>query len=278
MSFLGSYFTYDGVTSHDFGLRLVSINGNLNEVPSGSNIETFTTSVIRNPQKLLLGVKGEQVLEFQVEIVSEKAVDLPTFLRIKQWLFGKIGYRKLQIEEEWYSDFYFNCIFKANEDIKFGGEFFGVRCTVECDSPYAYTYPMTQEYLSDGSVSMDIEFDNFSAEMYGLKPIIEFKLSSSGSNFAIDNKTTNRAFEMKDLEPEEVIKVDNKNQIITSSIGLNRFKNLSKGLIVWDYSLDKEERYCGYFYLTHGVNKLEVLGYFEYLKITYQNAVRLGGG
>ena len=276
MSFLGSYFTYNGTTSYDFGLMLVSINGNLNDIPSGSGIETYSTSVMRNPQKLFLGVKENQVLEFQVEIVSEKAIDLPTFLRIKQWLFGTSGYHKLQIEEEWYSDFYFNCMLKANEDIKFGGEFFGVRCTVECDSPYAYTFPLTKEYKSDDSVSSYGVFDNFSAELYGLKPIIEFKLANNGSSFAIDNKTTGRAFEMTGLNPEEIITVDNKNQIITSSRDIKRFKNLSKGLKKLD--ILGQDRNCGYFYLSHGINDLEFIGYFEYLKITYQNAVRLGGG
>ena len=276
MSFLGSYFTYKGITSYDFGLMLVSINVDLNNIPSGSGTEIYSTSVIRNPQKLFLGVKESQPLEFQIEIVSEKAIDLPTFLRIKQWLFGSSGCHKLQIEEEWYSDFYFNCILKANEDIKFAGEFFGVRCTVECDSPYAYTFPLTKEYKSDNSVLSNGIFDNFSSEIYGLKPIIEFKLAGKGNSFAIDNKTTGRAFEMTNLNPEEVITVDNKNQIITSSTGLNRFKNLSKGLNT--LALLNQDRICGYFYLSHGINYLEFIGYFEYLKVTYQNAVRLGGG
>ena len=82
----------------------------------------------------------------------------------------------------------------------------------------------------------------------------------------IKNITTNREFKMSDLSPNEVITVDNQNEIITSSTGLNRFKNLSKG--------EKQ----GYFSLAHGLNKLECHGLAEYLKITYQFAVRLGGG
>ena len=276
MSFLGSYFTYDGTTSREYGLMLVSIDKSIREVPSGSGIEIQNVSVMRNERKMILGIKENQALEFPIEIVSKDPIDLPTFLRIKQWLFGVTGYKKLQIEEEYYSDFYYNCIIKAIEDITIGGEYYGLRCNVECDSPYAYTFPLTKEYKSDKSISSTGTFDNFSAELYGLKPIIEFKLASNGSSFAIDNKTTGRAFEMTGLNPKEIIKIDNKNQIITSSTGLNRFKNMSKGLKKLQKS--GEYRNCGYFYLEHGINNLEFIGYWEYLKIEYQICVRLGGG
>lgn len=266
MSFLGNYFNFDGINSKDFGLKIVSINGNLTDIPSGSGYEYQTVSAIRNPKKLFLGLKESNALEFSIEIVSENPIDLPTFLRIKHWLFVNIGYQKLQIESEWYEDFYFNCILKPTEDIKFGGECFGIRCMVECDSPYAYTFSTTITYTFDSSIMNPFEFDNLSAEIYGLRPIIEFKLSNSGKDFKILNLRTNRVFEMTNLSPNEVITVDNQNEIITSSTGLNRFKNLSR---------NKNQ---GYLSFTHGVNKFECYGYAEYLKITYQFAVRLGGG
>ena len=266
MSFLGNYFNFAGINSKDFGLKIVSINGNLTDVPSGSGYEYQSISAVRNPRKLFLGLKESNALEFTIEIVSENPVDLPTFLRIKHWLFGNIGYQKLQIESEWYEDFYFNCILKSTEDIKFGGECFGLRCNVECDSPYAYTFPQTNIYNFDSSAINYFEFDNFSAEIYGLRPIIEFKLSNSGKDFKILNLKTNRIFEMTNLVPNEVITVDNQNELITSSTGLNRFKNLSR---------NKNQ---GYFSLVHGVNKLECHGLLNYLKITYQFAIRLGGG
>ena len=266
MSFLGNYFNFAGINSKDFGLKIVSINGNLTDVPSGSGYEYQSISAVRNPRKLFLGLKESNALEFTIEIVSENSIDLPTFLRIKHWLFGNFGYQKLQIEDEWYSDFYFNCILKANEDIKFGGEYFGLRCNVECDSPYAYTFLTTKTYAFDSSIMNPFEFDNLSAEIYGLRPIIEFKLSNSGKDFKILNLKTNRIFEMTNLVPNEVITVDNQNELITSSTGLNRFKNLSR---------NKNQ---GYFSLVHGVNKLECHGLLNYLKITYQFAIRLGGG
>lgn len=257
---------YNGISSKDFGLILTSINTSLNEVTSGSGIEIKSESVMKNPKKIFLGARENTVLEFPIEIVSKEPIDLPTFLRIKNWLFGDPTYHKLQIEDEWYSDFYFNCILKANEDIKFGGQYFGIRCNVECDSPYAYTFPQTNVYNFDSSAINYFEFDNFSAEIYGLRPIIEIKISSVGNSFNIKNLATNREFKMTNLSPNEVITVDNQNEIITSSTGLNRFKNLSKG----------ENQ--GYFSLVHGINKLECHGLLNYLKITYQFAVRLGGG
>lgn len=116
---------------------------------------------MRNSLKLFLGVKENQVLEFPFEIISKKSIYLPAFLRIKQWLFGTPGYHKLQMEDEWYTDFYFNCILKASEDIKFGGEYFGLKCNVECDSPYAYTFPQTKTYNFNSSVINYFELITF---------------------------------------------------------------------------------------------------------------------
>ena len=50
MSFLGNYFVYNGISSKDFGLILVSINTSLNEVTSGSGIEIKSESVMKNPK------------------------------------------------------------------------------------------------------------------------------------------------------------------------------------------------------------------------------------
>lgn len=266
MSFTGNYFIYNGISSKDFGLILASINTNLNDIPSGSGIEIQSASVMKNSRKLFLGVKDNQVLEFPIEIVSQSSIDLPTFLRIKQWLFGCTGYHELVIEDEWYSDFYFNCILKPSEDIKFGDEYFGIRCSVECDSAYAYTFPRTKTYNFDDSVINSFEFDNFSAEIYGLRPFMQFQMSNPGGEIIIRNLTDRREFRMSELSPDEVITVDNQNEIITSSTGPGRFKNLSKG----------ENQ--GFLSFVHGVNKLECQGYVRYLKITYQFAVRLGGG
>ena len=47
MSFLGNYFVYNGISSKDFGLILVSINTGLNDIVSGSGIEIKSESVMK---------------------------------------------------------------------------------------------------------------------------------------------------------------------------------------------------------------------------------------
>lgn len=83
MSFLGNHFVYNGISSKDFGLILLSINGNLNEILSSSGIEIQNISGVRNPRRLFLSIKENQVLEFSIEITSKEFIDLPAFLRIK---------------------------------------------------------------------------------------------------------------------------------------------------------------------------------------------------
>ena len=62
MSFLGNYFNFAGINSKDFGLKIVSINGNLTDIPSGSGYEYQSISAIRNPRKLFLGLKESKDL------------------------------------------------------------------------------------------------------------------------------------------------------------------------------------------------------------------------
>ena len=48
------------------------------------------------------------------------------------------------------------------------------------------------------------------------------------------------------------------------SVIMNYYRHLDKEKVQFDFA--------------HGINKFECYGYVEYLKITYQFAVRLGGG
>ena len=67
MSFLGNHFVYNGISSKDFGLILVSINTSLNDIVSGSGIEIKSESVMKNPIKLFLGAKENLSLEWSLK-------------------------------------------------------------------------------------------------------------------------------------------------------------------------------------------------------------------
>ena len=94
MSFLGNYFNFGGVNSKDFGLKIVSINDNVTDIPAGSGYEYQSVSSIRNPKKLFLGLKESNALEFPIEIVSENPIDLPTFFTHKALAFWKFWVSK----------------------------------------------------------------------------------------------------------------------------------------------------------------------------------------
>ena len=59
-------------------------------------------------------------------------------------------------------------------------------------------YPLHTVFLAL-NLKVYFEFDNFSAEIYGLRPIIEIKLSSAGNSFNIKNLATTREFKMTNL-------------------------------------------------------------------------------
>lgn len=257
----GISFIYDGVPSEEYGLGLVYLGNDDDLYPSGSGVDIVTDRAIRNAQEIMLSAEETPVLEFEFCAVSEEPLDGATVSKAKQWLFGPLSFRRLQVCLDDFRHLYFNCVLTADGDYAYMGGVYGFKVKAVCDAPFAWEFP---RFISGTVSSADdhVDFYNTSADSEDLMPILRFNMAESGS-FSISNLSyEGRTFMFSDLDAGEEITVDNRLGIITSSAGHGRLAKFNKRFIR----------------LKPGYNHLVVSAPIgTYYEIEYTNAVRMGG-
>lgn len=269
LAFYGLHFLFDDQYSKNYGLTIAAINGNsTTEASGGSNIEIFYDSVYRKPKKYIYGSSPEEVLTFEMEVVSEKPLYGLKRSKIQKWLFGRTKPCKLQIIQSDLQDIYFNCFLTDSSLIYLTNECYGFRFTVECDAPWAWQLPKTYTFRRPAEATrftQKIHFYNDSDDTDYTYPLIEMQASSTlmndGEVSIINHSDDGRTFSFTQLKKDEVVTVDNEIQLLSSSEGRLLSENFNKN----------------FFRLLPGANELEINGEIQYLKITYSNARKVGG-
>lgn len=177
---MGYSFIYDGISSDTYNASLVFLDESYTERKSGSNFSLITTSIRRNPQMVYLDTEYGDPLTFNIEVVFDSPVDILTFTNFKNWLGGKISYTPLQIISDNFQNYYFNCVIHLDEDLLYNGGFRGVKAEIECDAPWAWSFPIVNKYALTPNTSNVIKFFNTSENSELLKPKIKFHMASSG--------------------------------------------------------------------------------------------------
>ena len=108
---IGGYqFIFNGKRSEDYHVSLVLIDNSYTNRASGGDKEIVTASIRRNPRKQYLDTEYSNVLQFNIEIVFENAVDIYQLTDLKNWLSSPTGYEELQICADNFERVYYNCI------------------------------------------------------------------------------------------------------------------------------------------------------------------------
>ena len=263
MAYQGYNFIYDGIPSQAYGLRIVSFESSSYRHVGGSAMELVTDRAARSLRTKILHSVPSEPLEFEMEIACENSLSMAQSLYVKNWLFGHLGYKKLQILREDMMDYYFNCILNNPEDIQINGNN-GWKFTVICDAGGAWENPRTFHYNIDNTDGpTTIIINNCSNNHDYTYPDVSFKVSKDG-NVSIKNMDDNgRVFSFIELTADEEININGETKIITStgaSTKTNRLGNFNKNFLR----------------LVPGTNKLIVEG-ISSLEITTHNFRRIGG-
>lgn len=282
MSFWGNYFIWKDIPSELHGLKIYSdMESGLSQ--GSAAIETITEKPFRRIKNYLLGVSYNPNLSFNLSIMSEEEITAQQSAYISKWLFGHNTYSKLFIQQDDMEDIFFNCLLNNPQELKVGNILYGYTCTVECDSPYAWTVPQSVEYTYTSAPNTTINFYNKSSHNGYLYPIVEFVTSTVGGpgyfNISIVNQTdSNREFKFTGVNANEKIVVDNDLQIIDSYVkngtawipsNLLRLGNMANNDV-----LDKNKKW---FRLLPGLNVLKITGNIVSLKFTYSFPKKIGG-
>lgn len=259
MAYQGYSFIFDGIPSQTYGLRIVSFESSSYRYEGGSSMELVRSRSARGLKTKILGATPSNPLEFELEVMCEYELGTVQTMVVKDWLFGHLKYKKLQIMREDLSGYYFNCILNNPEDIQINGNN-GWKFTVVCDAGGAWENPQTIHFEpTDESIIM---INNTSGNNDYTYPSVEFTLAESGADFALINQSDdNREFAFTGLTGGETITISGETKIVRSSLGANRLGNFNKKFLR----------------LIRGVNIVKVVGDISSLDITITNFRRLGG-
>lgn len=280
-------FIFDGVPSHTFDMKIISFDdGGLFNGVGSSDVEVLTQRVLRKSKPYYLGRIQQPVLEFQLtfgraQIVSGMDRDL-----ISKWLFGRSGYKKLQILQDDLNGAYFNCFLTKPEPLYIGNLNYAFSCTVTCDSPFAYGYEKIWSASAiqlnnvDGNQNVTLYVD--SSEDDYLYPQLNINTGFTGNPpydiSIINHSDGNRLFFIEDVDLGMGIRMDNNLQIIYA------FQSPQP----WnppDYAREILTKFnMKWFRLLPGINVLEIFMTGEDLSpisasldIIYTERVKIGG-
>lgn len=264
MGFYAKSFTYNGEMSEYYNLQIASMDSGGATSNNGSgSIDIIDDFIFRNPVPYFYGVKYNSKLSFPVAFFSPDEVTAVDISYIQQWLFGDLQYRNLAIVQPDMDGIYFKCIFTDPQIIKAGNLIRGISGTAICNSQWAFTYPRTITY-EYGSAPSDTEirfFNNSHYKGYN-RPIVSFKMDSSGGDLSVVNESDDsREFLFESLSARETITTNSSLGQVQSDLGLRRLSNFNKNFLR----------------LKNGLNVLKVTGNISELSITYEFVRRLGG-
>ena len=195
MAFNTCAFQYDGVSCEEYGLMYYEIAGNSqsNGVINGG-FSPVSDHVSRRLTPIHYGVEKSDHMEFDMIFGSLEALDRSDIEEIAKWLVGRNQYAPLVICQEDMYGLRYNAIISDMEIIDVAGIPYAFSAHVTCDSPYAYTEPISYVYACNGTRA--VMFNNLSnvPEMYA--PDIRIELQS-GSDFKMENKATGEIFSLE---------------------------------------------------------------------------------
>lgn len=225
MAFEGCEFSFDGVSSHAYGLVIYNL-GNYSQDDTFSYPSTgsfLTERIPHHNSSFYYGSPEEDVAEFTLVFgASPESYDYREPINrweaqeIASWLTKNDSYKWLEIEQYDLHPYRYRCLISELEALYIGGEHWGFQCTVTCDSPYGYTYP-EETTISLGGGDTNAIFHNKSTSNNDYYPLIEIAMNG-GDSVTIENlDLPNSSLQLTDLPGQSyTIKIDNDNQIITS--------------------------------------------------------------
>jgi len=261
--FLGTNFIFDEIPSEFFNLYLGENNGSGESSSQGSSsVEPYLQEVYRRPSPYLFGVQQKPVLSFQLSAFVPNHLTAPDFEAVNKWLFGHMQYKKLRIVQEDMTYIYFNCVLKNPQFERAGNYLRGFSCTVDCDSPWGWSFPKTETFSFGDAyyTSTQVIINNVSENNFYTYPLINIEMNIFGGTASIINESDlNRQFLFTGLSSVETIVIDNDRQIIDSDSGA-RLSDFNKN----------------WMRLKPGKNILDISGNISEISFVYSPARKVG--
>lgn len=203
-------FTFDGISSKDMGVRLVSIGGGLYKESFLPTRKITEQKIIGNPIPFFQNVETES-LSFNISIVLEDWAVRNQARAVARWLYQDY-YKPLTFDSN--PDLIIYAMFTGKSELNHNGVNDGyITLNIQSKSPYMYSSVHEVEINSNSNATLNI-YNNGDLPMY-LNLEIFNKLNG---DFSIKNMETSEEFKINNLFTNEEVYVDFKHEYVISSL------------------------------------------------------------
>lgn len=229
-------FEFDGEMLSDYGMMLCSFNsgGSIETVSSGADITFNQIRPIGSNRFNLYSSTYDSSLSSTFQICKnpyrlttqdEMAFSIEEVSAIQRWLCRKDGYKRFKLDKKGYEHIYWNGAFSCKQ-IVLNDQILGLELTVYTDAPFAFMDEVSAEYecLAGTSFNLWDNSDETTDLNTPIRPNIEIKILSEG-NFKLKNSMDTKITTIDSCKLGEVIMIDGKNQIISSSLSSHNLAN-----------------------------------------------------
>lgn len=222
------YFTFDGISSEEFGILNIEIAG------SGLMQEPFLAerdikeSRVRGKDKSYYVEVDRKPFEFDLTFAFEDSYDSDKIREVANWL--DVDYYKPLIFSENMERIFYAMPLSTSELNHNGMSEGYITIKFRCNSPYSYS-PLYETEVYDYSTNTVsgtvLYYDNLGDTK--LKPELWVQILEAGGSFKIVNNSNNGAiFELTSLALNETIYIDNENENIETDIpNTYRYDNMT---------------------------------------------------
>ena len=238
--FSAAYFTYDGIYSGQYGLRIATFDATTMQ-ETAQTVPTINTIKSANSKRFYLaGVQQKDAPTFQFSLVSELPIDIYNRRDILSCLDGRTSFKPLIIHQNDFNDLTFNCVFVVNSIRYFKGNCIGFTVTATFESPYQKLPSIRKTITSDGVEQTITIINNSDIKYEYIYPTVTFTATKNldgGEQIIIHNQTDDigglRKFYFKNLFGASdtgniTVTVDNELKKITANSGGDLLQNFCR--------------------------------------------------
>lgn len=214
--FNATYFTYDGVLSARYKLKISSFDDNSTQETNVFSQEITTSKPLFRDKYVISAINHSGAPEVEVSVLSAAIIDDMKKREILTWLCQGDSFKKLIIHKPEVETFYYMCKFKSVSEITVNGYCVGFKMVAVLDSPYQYG--LTTKLDVDSGVHTAEEFTILNKSDYidrYVYPLLTFKLNNTGSITIVNTSDDiTREFKILDVPAGNEITIDNDLKII----------------------------------------------------------------
>lgn len=287
--FRDCYFEYAGVYSGDYNLKLMYLDDTYNRRKTGGDYTTITND--NNFAEQLLYGKKNTPLAFDIEIINcDKDIPFEQMGEIRQWLFNQPSgqWNKFRIYDEDYEDIVFFCVLIPNEDTCDSQGYRGIRCSVQCNSPFGYKEVVTKSISKFTSLQADKKAMNLTIDCdiatQDILPMVKIYTNKSteyiyNNRGIIINKTNGTSMIIQNIRgngtSNNITTVNCQSGVVTNTLNQEQWLILGSQV----FSADDGAAYnlnSGLLKLDKGKNNLVFYGLAYKIEVLYRPTVRVG--